>query len=217
MHSVGCCAWGECCAWHGCWTPLAAALAPGSGDRQAPGLPRGHKITTGPRQAQVRGPLLNTKAQPVVPDAGTLQDLMNHMENRYRKRSLRKDCKTCPGNAKPCPRTVLISPWHTPVLPHLASVKLTPGCLDSCSCAPLFRVRQGKPCKDTTWKNSRGASLQAACRYAGREVGRGSGRKTKPGTSHGAQGQAETPWGLSSSISTVWPKFLMQMANRTNT
>lgn len=84
----------------------------------------------------------------------------------------------------------------------------------------LFRVRQGKPCKEMTWKNSRGTSLRAACRCAGREVGRGSGRKTKPGTSHGAQGQAGVPMGSVildfNCLATPTPKFLMQTANRAN-
>lgn len=71
-----------------------------------------------------------------------------------------------------------------------------------------------------TWKSSGDASVQApGCAQAG--MWGGPGRKTKPGTSHGAQGQARAPTGSFildfNCPATPTPKFLMQMASRANT
>lgn len=141
------------------------------------------------------------------------------MENRRRKRTQRKNHKIYPGNTKPCSRTVLNPPGATqsfpiwPVLsPHSAVWVLV-------FALPVWS-QEGKIMQRHNLEKQRRGFCPGSRLCAGREVG-GSGRKTKPGTSHGAQGQARAPTGSFildfNCPATPTPKFLVQMANRANT
>lgn len=91
------------------------ALAPNAGESKHQGCPGGTRPLLAPGRHWL-GPL-RVPVQPVVPDAGIQQELVNHIGKRCRKWDLKNDQESCPGNAEPCPRTVLASPWCTPVLP----------------------------------------------------------------------------------------------------
>lgn len=110
-----------------------------------------------------RGPLLSPEGQPVVPDAGILQELINHMQNRCRKWALRKDHKSCAGNPKPCPRTILISPWCTPVLPIWPLLNPHTAVWALVLAPPVWSHAKAQP-----GKAAEGASGHAAGRCAGR-------------------------------------------------
>lgn len=117
------------------------------------------------------GSLLSPKVQPVVPDDEKLQELINHMENRCRKWTQRKNHKSCPGKTKPCSRTVLNSPDATqyfPIWPLLSP--------HSAVWALVFALpvwsRAGKVMERHDLEKQRGRFCPGSRLCAGRDVGR---------------------------------------------